>query len=75
MGMIQIRNVPPELHRKLKAKAAKLGMSLSEYLLEGARLDAEIPTPDEIMARLARRKPFRPKISSLQIIREERERE
>jgi plasmid stability protein len=75
MGMIQIRNVPPDLHRKLKAKAAKLRMSLSEYLLEGARERAEIPTPEEIMARLAKRKPIRPKISSLQILREERDRE
>jgi len=33
MTMIQIRNVPPELHRKLKVRAAEAGMSLSDYLL------------------------------------------
>ena len=32
--MIQIRNVPEPLHRKLKARAAMAGMSLSAYLLE-----------------------------------------
>ena len=37
MGMIQIRNVPDDLHRTLKAKAAKAGMSLSDYLLGEAR--------------------------------------
>ncbi len=31
--MIQIRNVPDALHRKLKARAALEGMSLSDYLL------------------------------------------
>jgi len=31
--MVQIRNVPEDLHRKLKARAALAGMSISEYLL------------------------------------------
>jgi len=31
--MIQIRNDPDELHRTLKARAAKAGMTLSDYLL------------------------------------------
>jgi len=30
---IQIRNVPDALHRRLKARAAKLGISLSGYVL------------------------------------------
>lgn len=37
--MVQIRNVPQELHRELEARAARAGMSLSGYLmgiLEGA---------------------------------------
>ena len=36
--MIQIRNVPPKLHRRLKARAALEGMSLSDYLLCQVRL-------------------------------------
>jgi len=31
--MIQLRNVPDDLHRKLKARAALTGMSLSDYPL------------------------------------------
>ena len=31
--MIQLRNAPDALHRKLKARAAMAGMSLSDYLL------------------------------------------
>ncbi len=50
--MIQIRNVPEDLHRRLKARAALLGMSLSDFLLDEARRVAERPTPDEIRERL-----------------------
>ena len=32
-SMIQIRNVPDDLHRRLKSRAALEGMSLSDYLL------------------------------------------
>jgi plasmid stability protein len=30
--MIQVRNVPDEMHRALKVKAAEEGMSLSDYI-------------------------------------------
>ena len=50
--MIQIRNVPPELHRKLKVRAAEAGMSLSEYLLSELEQVAEWLTPEEIKARV-----------------------
>jgi plasmid stability protein len=35
--MIQLRNVPDALHRALKARAARAGMSLSDYLLAEIR--------------------------------------
>ena len=47
MAHIQIRNVPPELHRKLKAQAAREGLTLSEYMLRQARRTAEVPTLEE----------------------------
>jgi plasmid stability protein len=52
MGNIQIRNVPPELHRKLKSRAAERGMTLSDYLLDEAERLAAAPTPEEIKERL-----------------------
>lgn len=45
--MIQIRNVPDELHRRLKSCAALAGMSLSDYLLNEIRRVAERPTLEE----------------------------
>jgi len=52
--MVQIRNVPDELHRRLKSRAALAGMSLSEYLLAELRHVAERPTPEEMRERLSR---------------------
>src|SRR5215831_13474908 len=42
--MIQLRHVPDDLHRKLKARAALEGLSLSDYLLREVRRVAERPT-------------------------------
>ena len=53
MPMVQIRNVPDELHRELKARAALAGMSVSEYLLQELRRSLERPTRDELLRRLA----------------------
>ena len=72
--MIQIRNVPPELHRRLKARAAQAGMSLSDYLLAEVRQVAEQPTIEEIRARLAALPPVDLVPSPADIIREERDR-
>ncbi len=52
MGMIQIRNVPDDLHRKLKARAAKAGMSLSDYLLGEIRSFADLPDDREFFEHL-----------------------
>ncbi len=55
--MIQIRNVPDDLHRTLKVRAAKAGMTLSDYLLSEMEQIAERPTLAEMMGRLRQREP------------------
>jgi antitoxin FitA len=55
--MIQIRNVPDELHRKLKVRAAERGTSLSDYLLAEVQELADRPTVAELMDRLATEDP------------------
>jgi len=72
--MIQIRNVPEALHRKLKARAAQAGMSLSNYLLREMRKVAERPTMEELLERLKRRTPAHVTESPAEILRAERER-
>ncbi len=71
--MIQIRNVPSELHRQLKARAALEGMSLSDYLLREARRSVERPTLEEIRQRLTGRAKVRPHTPPAVAVRAERE--
>ncbi len=72
--MIQIRNVPDTLHRRLKARAALEGLSLSEYLLRQARHSAERPTMSDLRERLQERKPVEVRIAPARVLREERNR-
>jgi antitoxin FitA len=72
-SMIQIRNVPDELKRKMRARAALEGKSLSEYLLAELRRIAELPTPEEWRARLATREPVSAALDAAEAIRAERD--
>ncbi|MEA2011086.1 MAG: hypothetical protein U9N78_10320 [Actinomycetota bacterium] len=48
MVMIQIRNVPPDLHERLKQRAASKGMNLSDYLKRELDRIVSIPTNEEL---------------------------
>jgi len=72
--MIQLRNVPDELHRKLKARAAEEGVALSDFLIREAKRIAERPSLHQLQERLSTREPFHPKLSAARAIRIERER-
>ena len=50
--MIQIRNVPDTIHRKVKVRAAEAGMTLSDYLLAEIERITALPTREEMLARL-----------------------
>ena len=56
--MIQLRHVPDALHKRLKARAAQTGLSLSDFLIREVRKVAERPSPEELLARLAARSPM-----------------
>lgn len=71
--MVQIRNVPDALHRKLKARAAAAGQSLSDYLLAEIGRIAALPTREEMLARLHSRTRVTLKTPAAVVIREERE--
>jgi hypothetical protein len=67
--MIQIRNVPEDVHRQLKSRAALAGMSLSDYLLAEIRQLAERPTLDEMRERLRSRAKTAPSVAPAEVIR------
>jgi len=73
MKMIQIRNVPDDLHRLLKSRAALAGRSLSDYLLQELRRVAGRPTLRELAERISSRDPVTPPIPPAEALRVERE--
>jgi plasmid stability protein len=70
--MIQVRNVPEALHRGLKARAATLGMSLTDYLLGELEEIAGRPTLAEFRERLHTRRPLSAALDTARLVREER---
>ena len=73
MAHIQIRNVPPDLHRKLKARAAEAGMTLSDYLLREVEIAAETPPLHETIRRIRSGKLSHFETRSADLIREDRD--
>ena len=71
--MVQIRHVPDALHRKLKARAATSGQTLSDYLMAELERLAARPTREEMRARLHSRKHVVLKTSAAVVIRKDRE--
>ena len=75
MPILQVSNVPEELHRTLKAKAALEGMSLSAFLVQELEKLAKSPTRRELRQRLHQREPTHLNPTAAQIIRELRDRD
>lgn len=73
MVHVQIRNVPDDVHRRLKARAAVRGMSLSEYLLAILRRNAAVPTTEELVERVRSRNLYDLGVEPADLIREDRE--
>ena len=73
--MIQLRHVPDELHRKLKARPAMERLSLSDYLLQEVERLAEGPTLNDLRRRLTQRDTVTPRIPPAKAVRAERERQ
>jgi plasmid stability protein len=71
--MIQVRNVPDELHRALKARAALEGTSMSELILVALERLLERPSRAELLERLS--VPARPPLtpSAVELVRAERD--
>ena len=71
--MVQIRNVSSEFHRRLKARAAMEGMSMSDYILREVGKALDRPTRNEVLERLRTRPVRRMKRSAAAVIRAERD--
>lgn len=72
-SMVQVRNVPDELHRRLKARAAIEGLSMSDYILRELRKSLARPTREEVLERLRSLPARRLRPSAAEVIRDERD--
>lgn len=75
MPNLQVRNVPEDLHRALKAKAAAEGSSLSDFVLAELEKVVQRATDRELRQRLRQREPVNLRPTAAQAIRELRERD
>jgi antitoxin FitA len=71
--MIQIRSVPEELHRRLKARAALEGLSMSEFVLREVRKALDRPSRQEMIDRLRSKPVRRLRPAAADIVRVERD--
>jgi antitoxin FitA len=71
--MVQIRNVPTELHRKMKARAAIEGLSMSDFVMRELRKALDRPTRQEMLDRLRARPVRRLRRPAAEVIRAERD--
>jgi plasmid stability protein len=71
--MVQIRNVPTELHRRLKARAAIEGLSMSDYILREIRKALDRPTREEVLERLRAQPVRRLERRAAEVVRAERD--
>jgi hypothetical protein len=74
MPSVQIKNVPPDVHRVLRRRAAEAGQSLQEYLLAELSRWATQPTMDEVLRRAGGRAGGSvPLVDAVDALRAERE--
>ena len=71
--MIQIRNVPEALHRRLKARAAMEGMSMSLYILREIEKSLARPSRRALLQAIREQPEIALDESPADLLREERE--
>lgn len=72
--MIQIRNVPEDTHRRLKARAAMEGVSMSQYVMSTIERALERPSRRELLAAIQQQPEVTLDPSPADVLRAERDR-
>lgn len=72
MTNIQIRGVPVALREKVRRRANRRGQTMSQYLIDLVRNDADQMSMEEFLAKVRRWKPLPHRMSGAQAVREAR---
>lgn len=70
--MIQVRNVPDSLHRKLVKRAKDRGETLTQFIQRVLEREVALPPADEVFERVRARAPVRLGTSAAELIAAER---
>lgn len=68
MSSLQVRNVPDDVLRVLKSRAANAGQSLSEYVLAELTASADRPSIEELTERIRLRGAVEPRTPAADIL-------
>ncbi len=71
--MIQVRNLNPELHKKVKIRATEEGLTITDWVENLIEREVARPSMKEVYARLRARKPMNLSPSAAEMIREDRD--
>lgn len=69
---LQVRNMPAALHRRLKARAALEGVSMSQFVLREIERALERPTRRDLLAAIGEQPEIVMDRSPAEVLREER---
>lgn len=73
MSIIQVKNVPPQMHSELRRRAEQDGMTIRDYVLKLIERDQRLPSRRDWLERVAALEPVSVSRSAAEVVREARE--
>jgi hypothetical protein len=73
VSIIQVKNVPPEVHAELRRRADQEGLTIRDYVLKLIEKDQRLPSKQDWLDRVAELEPIKVSRSAAEMVREGRE--
>lgn len=73
MSIIQVKNVPPEMHVELRRRADQEGMTIRDYVMKLIERDQRLPSKRDWLERVSALEPVAVSRSAAEMVREARE--
>jgi hypothetical protein len=73
MSIIQVKNVPPQMHSELRRRADQEGMTIRDYVLKLIERDQRVPSKRDWLERVSELEPVVVSRSAAEMVREGRE--
>jgi hypothetical protein len=73
VSIIQVKNVPPAMHRELRRRAQQEGSTIRDYVMQLIERDQRLPSKRDWLDRVAELEPVAVSQSAADVVREARE--